>query len=254
MSNDVFEFCRDRLKPPTYKAKGFHKLLHLLDAVAAKEGETIPPHDTTPGAFSETVSVKNAGETAFQRALYALGSGRIAVAGQQELLSWHDIELPITFSGKGRRRCVDLIGSMEHLGCFLCELKHAKAQQSPPGNAADYAIFEALIYFGIITQNHEALDEGEVWRDGRRLAFRWEDVAASKTILVLANDRYWKKARTEANARRIRDLVGDIADKLKIKVLLWATLDCAFFDESNVQDGKYAPRIPSPGLWKPALD
>jgi hypothetical protein len=251
MSNEIFEFIRARLKSPVYEAKRFRSLSALLERVT--RGEMFSPHRTAPGRFSKQVSIRNVGETAFQRALHAQTSSHIYIDSKEELVVWHDIELPVTFSGKGRRKCVDLIGSTRASGCFLCELKYAKIGQCPPGNSPDYAIFEALIYFGIVDQNHAALDYHKVWRKDGASDFRWKDVASSKTLLVLANSRYWEPARREANSLRIHALVGDIAAELRINVLLYATPDPEFFNKSEVKDGKYLPRILQSAPWKPAL-
>lgn len=141
----------------------------------------------------------------------------MAASAVEEDLQWVDIELPITFSGKGRRRCVDLIGHTKGIGKFLCELKYAApGKKRPSANEADYAIFEALIYFGIVQRHRRLLDEEEVWR--KESQFTWKSVAESKRIMVLANSCFWEKALKQAD--RIRALCGKIKDQCKVDVLL----------------------------------
>ena len=246
----IFEFCRSTIaaNDKDYRAglfRGEGESRGLFSLLECAE-ESCPPHRTEPGKFSDEVSVKNTGETAFQRAIYKDPNRYICFGNQPEPITWNDIELPITFSNHGRnhgrRRCIDLIGCTKSRGTFLCELKHAKERHAPAGNLADHAILEALIYYGIVARDHAKLDEAGVRRDACS-PFQWAALKDSRTILVLANFRFWEKARKAKAASRIHALVNAIEEKVQVKVLLIATPDYHFRDLTGHSEGKYRPRL-----------
>lgn len=183
---------------------------------------------------------ENAGETAFQRALKSHPNGRLVRDGSQTKVNWLGIELPIIFSTNPRRTSVDLIGRTEIHGTFLCELKYSQTeQQAPAGNRVDYAIFEGLLYYAIISRDH-ALLEGKVYRPPKPL-FSWKDVSDSRAILVLANDLFWTRARSGKDIERITSLVTEIRKTLDIEVLLCSAPDYKFKLEGVA--GEYEPQL-----------
>jgi hypothetical protein len=249
----IFDFVESQIKEggTLYSAKRFcdPKSSGLAGLLIKARGES-NAHPTSPGDFSLDVAKENFGETAFQRALYAHGPQVVldASAGE-EALQWVDIELPITFSGKGRRRCVDLIGHTNWMGNFLCELKYAPTGNPPSANQVDYAIFEALIYFGIVQCHRRLLDEQKVSRP--ESGFTWKSVAESKRVMVLANSCFWEKALKQTD--RIRALCCKIKDQCKVDVLL-CSVDAVLKHAPGSRD-RVTPVLeaPTPLVIRPAL-
>lgn len=197
---------------------------------------------TTPGHSDGTVSEKNTSETAFQRALYTHPQIHLVGDGHATPLTWKDIELPIILSKRSRRRCVDLIGQTPINGTFLCELKYAKSGAAPPGNAVDYAIFEALLYYAIVNRDPTVLDKAKVYHPPESPRFSWKAVSDSRVILVLANDYYWTTARQGRNLERITNLVADIRKSQDIQVLLCSTPHFTF-KPKDAPPGRYRPTL-----------
>ena len=238
---DIFTFCLDRIKQDrAYHGKHFQsKLTSLANAVSSQ------PFRTTPGQFVATVDENNRGETAFQRALYRSGELSFVGSGRTSSLTWKDIELPIILSTKSRRRCVDLIGQTRPHGTFLCEVKHAKEGAAVPGNAVDYAIFEALLYYAIIERDYVLLDEEKVYRPPKPPRFSWKAVRESRVVLVLANDYFWAGARQSQSRVRITNLAADVHDSLDVQMLLCSTPNYIFDRPEAVIAGRYEPQFVS---------
>jgi hypothetical protein len=238
MTPNTFTFVSKKLENSDYESKKFDK----LKAIVSEAGKNARSHKTKPGKHSPDVSVYTKGETAFQRALYNHSVGFI----QLGKLLWCDIELPVAFSQKSRRRCVDLVGHLENHGHFLCELKYAKSEKSASSKDPDYAVLEALLYYGLVEKNQKELDNYKVWRDERNAQFYWADVAKSRTIMVLANDSFWGKAqRNPAASERICELVNSIQSELKIGVLLCKTPDFDFKKGAANDPKRYCPQMPN---------
>jgi hypothetical protein len=117
-------------------------------------------------------------------------------------------------------------------------------------------MLEALTYYAAVTKNQNALDQARVWRIERKMEFKWADVVKSNTVMVLANESFWKKARQNDDAsNRICELVKLIADKLKIKVLLYKTPDVDFIKVPADKPGRYCPRMPDGAdKWTPVFE
>jgi hypothetical protein len=241
---EIFAFCDLKIgsRETPYKAKRFWDpsesgLASLLaEARNPREG-----HETTPKEASVDVNRANHGETAFQRALY-YHEGKQVLDGEE--IQWVDIELPITFSapqgGRARRRCVDLIAYTEKFGHFLCELKYASNGHVPPANGADYAILEALIYLGIVKKNFVALDKNKVWR-GKRLPFKWEEIARGNRVLVLANTSFWESARKEE--KRIKLLCWEIRRECGVDLMLCEAKDAVLGTKAGPNPDRVIPTL-----------
>ena len=233
---NIFKFYRERIKDHAYRGKHFRG---RLDKLAEMKSEVWP---TTPGHSDGTVSEKNTSETAFQRALYTHPQIHLVGDGHATPLTWKDIELPVILSKRSRRRCVDLIGQTPINGTFLCELKYVKSGAAPPGNAVDYAIFEALLYYAIVNRDPTVLDKAKVYHPPESPRFSWKAVSDSRVILVLANDYYWTTARQSRNLERITNLVADIRKSQDIQVLLCSTPNYTF-KPKDVAPGRYRPTL-----------
>lgn len=245
MSN-IIEFVSKTLTSYRSRAKYFESLQKLVDN--ARQETT--PHKTKPGEVSLHVAQTNTGETAFQRAIYG---AQTCSLGEHEV-RWQDIELPVTFSGSGRRRCIDLIGHAS-FGSFICELKYA-AKRPPATLKVDYAILQALIYYGIVSAGPEKLKG--VGRDATDGGADWTSVAKSRKVVVAANTLYWTRAQAEDSKVRIRKLTTDILSQCEVEVLLFEVPCSVIF--SPCLTSARAEKIPSldfangePNRWRPAL-
>ncbi len=215
------------------QGKLFSPLFDLLDTDSK-------PHRTKPGCFSTMVSVRNRGETAFQRAIY--GSRKAIVDlqdGEQDEISWKDIELPVVFSRKARRNCIDLIGRGSKLGSFLCELKFDSDPSTGHAALADYAIFQSLLYYRNVALNYADLDREKVYR--KPDDFRWKEVAESRMVMIIGNHNAWNKGLDQPHSERIGTLIQKVKIVLGVTVVFCEIPDYPFFSEDKVVDGKYAP-------------
>jgi hypothetical protein len=254
LRRSIIDFCRKKIQQDEIYARQHFK--NLLDLAKMESVE----RPTKPGRFSNWVSENNTGETAFQRALYNHPNANLVIVRDalRTKLSFKDIELPITFSAQARRRCVDLIGQAaihrtffcerkfaksDELDTFLCELKYAKSDGlAPAGNSADYAVFQALLYYFIIKTDYDKLDKQKVCREGGR-GFSWKAVSESGVILVLANDYFWTNACRSPDFERISKLLEEIGKSLDIKILLCSAPNYPFFKREDVVEGKYKPQL-----------
>lgn len=238
---NIFDFCTERIEQNrAYRGKRFREGLVKLAKMKSVD------YQTRPGHFSGKVSDKNTNETAFQRALYSHSKIILFGDGHETPLTWRDIELPIILSKKSRRPCVDLIGQTSINGTFctfLCELKYAKPGTAPPGNAVDYAVFEALLYYAIVNRDHALLHEQNVYRPPRPPKFSWKAVSDSRVILVLANDNFWIPAQQYPNLERLRKLVKEVRQSLGIRVLLCSTPNYTFCRPKGVIAERYGPEL-----------
>jgi hypothetical protein len=244
---NIFDFCDRKIssRKTPYKAKRFWDPESGLASLLVEARHLREGHKTVPGKASDCVNRANLGETAFQRALYNHKGKQVLVGEDFRCeIQWADIELPITFAGRkggrSRRHSVDLIAYAEKFGHFLCELKYARNENAPPANGADYAIFEALIYFGIVKENFVALDNYEVWR-GQRLRFEWKDIAKGSRVLVLANSSFWKKAKGEKT--RIQRLCREIKQRCGVEVMLYETKDAVLQTRACAYPKKVEPTL-----------
>ncbi len=142
---------------------------------------------TNPGNVSFEVSTT--GETAFQRAIYLLGSSNIEGLGN---VRWLDLELPVDEKRRGRGHCIDLIGRSDDMTMVICELKFGKPGNGDPEKAQQ----QLQNYFNAVKKNYEKLDlnDGEHHRNALKAGyFLWKEIASDTTKLVVAANRdYWE--------------------------------------------------------------
>jgi hypothetical protein len=242
----IVEFCTQELATgKAYKGKHFAALLSLADAVSK-------PHPTKLGKYSEKVSSKNVGETAFQRALYKANKAILCSGVTEEEITWVGIELPIVLSGQSRRPCVDLIGRCNKFGSFLCELKYVAFETYGAGNLPDYAIFQAALYQSIVKSEHNKLDNKGVYRNSDK--FKWKDLSDSKTIMILGNQNAWNRSYKRENPKRLAALITAMRELFGITVLLCCLPNYSFVGMPQA-DGRYEPGFVFPeGLKFPRLE
>lgn len=188
-----------------------------------KLAEGIDPqvtHPTKPKKFSLKVNQKNTGETAAQRAIYNAEYAKIADGRN---ITWIDIELPVVFSGKGRRPCLDIIGKDDDENYYLVELKYGKT-----GNNPIYALLELLCYYLIIGKNASELNAYKVWRPDSK--FSWDSFGNDKTILIVAaNEEYWAKYKKESSysLKKSKSFFDKIESEIKVKIQFFSFANLA---------------------------
>jgi hypothetical protein len=213
-------FCSLRINSDSasaYKSGRFRQLSELAKALSIGYG-------TRPGRFSNDVSKRNNGETAFQRALFNAKSAILETPLGKESIEWLDGELPIVCSDARRRRCVDLIGRSERIGTFLCELKYTQGGRFGEADLPDYAIFQVLLYSALVSRNASEL-AGTHHTNGIR--FNWHEVGAKNMLVVLGNSLAWKKSQENQNPIRIARLIEDVHRELGLLIFVCSGPDCA---------------------------
>jgi hypothetical protein len=229
-----------------FKGKDFCELQCSIEKMEKKS------HKTKPGKLEE-IEIKSTGETAFQRAIfYNKNTTILQHNNKKEIkIKWLDFELPVVFSGKGRRKCIDLIGKTNKLP-FLCELKYLKnGKNKKSSQRPEYGIFELLIYYLYVLFYGENLEKNKVWRFCK---IEWTVINRENSLLILAaNEAYWdywfeKKTHGKTSYKKyLSDLVNSINKNLNINLCL-AKIDNEDFDKQKGGLTKYKPYIES-NIW-----
>ncbi|MFA7444618.1 MAG: hypothetical protein WCY89_01625 [Flavobacteriaceae bacterium] len=170
-----------------YKAKDFEKGKSINTLNEILNGYKKEEYHTKPSNLS-LENIKSTGETAYQRAIFLSEKTILEKLGE---VVWNDLELPVIFSKSPRRRCVDLIGTLNNNTLVLCELKFTSSN-SYYSNSPIYAVVELLIYYYLIKDNKEELDNKKVFHIGERVtSFNWSDFNNNSIFVVGANEKYW---------------------------------------------------------------
>lgn len=213
------------------------------------------PSTSRPKNFDGSVSKKNFGETAFQRALFnaTTASIRIPGLGVEERLSWLDGELPVTIRGSARRRCVDLVA--ETAGrIVLAELKYASNPSHQLGRYdIHYAIAQVVAYLIVVGRHPEKLSS--IGHLGLR-PVRWGDLLHEPSrLLIIANPRYWNR---KSDAGAIWDEIRKILDQLSqfgVALDILRTDEEFFFEEqAKVLSERYRPQATKPVALAPVAE
>lgn len=193
--------------------------------------------------------IKSTGETAFQRAIF--NGIETELTNGTELINkvrWLDLELPVTLNKNSRRRCLDLVGSLDHSDSpVLCELKFCTNCDSYASNHPVYAIVELLVYYYLLLSNYENLDDRKVYHklDGMR-NFTWSTFLkrAPVLLIVAANESYWKYwyKRIESKDQLVKGTY-ELEKNLNTKIHLFVTQDENFSKLTNGEG--YRPTVSS---------
>jgi hypothetical protein len=218
-----------------------------LLAKLVDESKIISDKKSIPGKPKLT-KIKATTEVAFQRAIY---NGISSKLNENTEVNWIDIEIPVVLGEKGRRHCIDMIGTTsDKNNLVLCELKYSgktKSEDSPT-----YAIFELLIYYYFLRCNFKNLDSHNVYHKLETTKnFSWEGYLSSDIpkLVIAANNSYWEfwfgKKRINKS-----DLLKDVIEFEKefgVKIELFETSN----DEFRNQKGDsidYEPKVIS-NVW-----
>jgi len=176
-------------------------------------------HPTSPDEFSTAVSNENVKETAYQRAIF-LSQPRSTLDGVG-VVSWLDMELPVVFGKKGRRRSLDLLGKTGTKQLVFCELKYDGKLHNPGSKAKPsagsplYAFFEILIYYFHIWNNKELLQESNLGHSNKRDGWVWSDSSPEGVkLIVAANERYWSQWKKNKIWPAMKEKIEEIKQAL----------------------------------------
>lgn len=206
-------------------AEKFKKLITYL------EGKQDKDITTTPGN-PNLASIKSVTETAFQRAIFNGNPSKLTFQdGSTREVRWVDLELPVTFERKPRRKCVDLVGMTNNKKACLCELKFM-SKHGVGGDMPEYGLFELLAYYSLILANASALNERKVFHTHEKCKkFSWETFNTEPLLILAANSKYWEHwfNKSKNNRRHtIMQLLNDIKEKLSLDIHLFRTDDIDF--------------------------
>jgi hypothetical protein len=124
------------LNQPRLKGKKFQDLLSLI-LDDQNLGSSYP---TQPGK-PNLDRIRSTAETAFQRAIFNGAYSILQFHDHEKTIHWLDLELPVTLSANPRRKCVDLIGKVDHQPT-LCELKFMNRSASDEPKYAILCLFQ----------------------------------------------------------------------------------------------------------------
>jgi len=228
------------------KATDLKELKELEEILTDPQNISVE-YPTSPGT-PNLDSIESAGEKAFQRALLNSKHSYLKYRkdSEPEKVMWLDLELPVSFSNKARRRCIDLIGVMEDTP-IICELKYLEVSKS---NHPVYAIYELLTYYYLIQCNYRELDSNNVHHQLPLPKIKWESLIKnfSTQLLVAANKSYWDYWFERVNKKDLIELLFLIIKELDVNLHLFLTPDEDFIKQKNNKKS-YKPFILSTDPW-----
>lgn len=217
------------------------KCIDKLSKIVYEYNKTM--HPTKPNKLS--VQIRSTGETAYQRAVFLSQKTYLHSLGE---IVWNDLELPIVFNKSSRRRCVDLVGTLNNKTPVLCELKVASKRSN--SNSPIYAIVELLIYYYLIHDNHEELDKKNVFHKNEQVkSFKWKDFNQNSIFIIGANETYWMHWGRRYEIRK--NEIGSWRRSLPLTIHFFSFEDSNFEEQKKAQGGKtYRPSVSSNTGWK----
>lgn len=230
------------LNHPHIKGKKFKDLLSLI----LDDQNLRSSYPTQPGK-PNLDRIRSTTETAFQRAIFNGAYSILQFHDHEKTIHWVDLELPVTLSANPRRKCVDLIGQIDHQPT-LCELKFMDRSAS---DEPKYAAFELATYYYFVLCNYDKLDAGKVHHDlDRQNVFAWQEVVREEPLLlVAANEKYWADWLGRKGYRDdLSKLVKRLNAELQTSLCLFQLEDIDFKRQKGNKD-TYKPVVSS-RYWK----
>lgn len=228
---DFKEKIINKIKELKFPGEKFNTLIERLEADKLHN-----PHQTNPKK-PNLDKIKSTTETAFQRAIFNGESAILQFKDRKAEVHWLDLELPVTFSGTARRKCIDLIGKINEKP-FICELKF---KGKSTGDSPEYGLFELLIYYYHILCNNsgKVLDEQKVFHCLLKDEFKWANIIDEKPMLILAaNKSYWSHWLSKNRGGHKKDLFGLIETlnkELNVCLSLFQTEDIDFAGQKGTE-------------------
>lgn len=226
-----------------YDAKSFVKGKSLNTLEEIVKVYTKIEYPTKPGKVS-LENIKSTGETAYQRAIFLSKKTTLKPVGE---IAWNDLELPVNFSSSRRRRCVDLIGTLNNETPVLCELKYSSASPISNSNSPIYAVVELLIYYYLIKDNSEGLDREKVFHKYEQAtSFKWSGFDNNSIFIVVANEKYWNYWKKRY--KKQEDEIDSWLKNLPIKVRFFSSDNLDFKEQKGTSE-KYTPSVLGKTEW-----
>lgn len=235
------QFPKDEVLKRIDSAKEFEKgqsidtLRQLVEDYKKKE------YHTKPKEFSKK-EISTTGETAYQRAIFLSEKTKLNTIGE---VVWNDLELPVVFNESPRRRCIDLVGTLNDKTSVLCELKFASKKSN--SNSPIYAAIELLIYYYLILDNYEELDKKKVFHKNGK-PFKWSNFNHNPILIVGANDKYWTywQKRYKKRKNEIESWCRSLSSLITIRFSSSPDFD---FEEQKGTKEKYEPSVSDKREW-----
>lgn len=240
------QFPKDKVLKIIDSAKEFEKGKRIDTLSQIVNNYSKNGYPTNPGELPEEIN--STGETAYQRAIFSSEKTKFNTMGEVVEVVWNDLELPVVFNERSRRRCVDLVGTLNNNTSVLCELKFASEKYS--SNSPIYAAIELMVYYYLIQDNCEELDEGEVFHKNRHGEFKWCNFRFDSILIVGANKTYWDywQTRYEKQKNEIESWFKKLNSLLTIR--FFSSPDFDFKEQKKTKGGgKYKPSVSGKSEW-----
>ncbi len=212
------------------------------------------------GKFTENVHLKNQGETAYQRAIFAGKNSELQTIGS---VKWLDLELPVIFGAASRRSSLDLIGKTKADNkIILCELKYANPSTNSKSNSPTYALLELLVYYFYIQINAKKLATVGISHANKVVGtWDWTLCNDPKNIIlaVTANHKYWSwwldDKRKTNTLNEVEEIRKYLPTELIVKFFSTEDPSPCFTEQAKKLDksGRYKP-LPLNGNWTEKLN
>ena len=239
-SNNQSQFLTDKILEVIDNAKKFEKGKKIDALRKIAENYNKKEYHTNPNPLP--LKIRATGETAYQRAIFNSRKTQISSLGE---IVWNDIELPVVFNEKPRKRCVDIIGTLNDKTSVLCELKFASKKSN--SNSPIYAVIELLIYYYLIKDNYEALDEKNVFHKNKQVnPFKWKDFNQNSIFIVGANEKYWTYWQKRYEKRK--NEVESWCSSLPLTIQFFSSADFDFEEQKGTEE-EYEPSVFDKTEW-----
>lgn len=218
-------------------------------------------YKTSPGK-ANLHKIRSTSETAYQRAIFLQEESKLIFENNHtENVRWMDLELPVTFSENSRRRCVDLVGTIDDTP-FICELKFMKKGKST-GDSPLYGVLELVIYYYFVTKFNSALENHKVHHQNSEVTkFDWKDLLKTEHLIFAANEDYWnywlEHRKYSDKLKEFKNLMNTLDSRYRIpRIGLFNIAPNYDFDklkdQSNITDKEgnkvYSPRVNNTFQW-----
>lgn len=220
--------------------------LSYLRNILEDEENVLGDHPSKP-SMPNFDSIKSTGEKAFQRAIF---NSKKSILDYQrsaglETVTWLDIELPVALNRNPRRKCIDIIGSLDGIP-VICELKY---HERSPSNHPIYGVVELLIYYYFIHCNYQKLDKYDVHHHLVLKDFKWEVIVKNgfPQLLLVANKKYWDYWFNRLNKNELAKQVFDLGVLLDANIHLFEAPNEDFIMQKGNKPS-YKPELQS-NVW-----
>ena len=222
------------------KGKKLDALSQIVENYSKKE------YHTKLGKLSLN-GIKSVGETAYQRAIFLSEKTKLNTIGE---VVWNDLELPVVFNESSKRRCIDLVGTLNNKTSILCELKFVSKKGN--SNSPIYAAIQLLIYYYLIKDNYEELDMKKVFHKNEQVKpFKWSNFNPNSILIVGANEKYWGHWQNHYEKQKNEIELWHRSLSSLLPIRFFSSPDFDFEEQKKIKgsEGKYAPSVSDKTEW-----